>query len=212
MNIIADVKSIFGKAVDLPSPVRAAYLDEACAGNPPLRAEVESLLQAHEDASRFLQDRRPPIGATVDEPIAEQACLDCPELLPEVRRRRQEFYLIDAQVEALLPGLRTDQRADAVGPGLPSAGLPQVPGYEVKAVLGHGGMGVVYRATDRTLGREVAVKVLLARFAFDSGPARRFADEARITAQLQHPGIPPVHEVGSLPDGRPFLSFLGKGS
>src|SRR5262245_63094348 len=37
--------------------------------------------------------------------------------------------------------------------------------------------------------------------------ARRFADEARITAQLQHPAIPPVHEVGTLPDGRPFLAM-----
>src|SRR5262249_29890403 len=44
-------------------------------------------------------------------------------------------------------------------------------------------------------------------FAPDSGIARRFADEARITAQLQHPGIPPVHDLGTLPDGRPFLAM-----
>jgi hypothetical protein len=51
MGTAADVKSIFGKALELPSPVeRAAYLDEACAGNPSLRAEVESLLRAHEQA------------------------------------------------------------------------------------------------------------------------------------------------------------------
>jgi Flp pilus assembly protein TadD len=53
----------------------------------------------------------------------------------------------------------------------------------------------------------VAVKVLQERFAPDSGTARRFADEVRIAAQLQHPGIPPVHDLGALPDGRPFLAM-----
>jgi serine/threonine-protein kinase len=68
-------------------------------------------------------------------------------------------------------------------------------------------MGVVYRATDGVLGREIAVKVLPDRYAPDSEMARRFADEARIASQLQHPGIPPVHDLGTLPDGRPFLAM-----
>jgi hypothetical protein len=65
----------------------------------------------------------------------------------------------------------------------------------------------VYRATDTALGREVAVKVLLKRFTPGSGTAGRFREEARIAAQLQHPGIPPVHDLGTLPDGRPFLAM-----
>jgi hypothetical protein len=73
--------------------------------------------------------------------------------------------------------------------------------------IARGGMGLIYRATDTALGREVAVKVLHERFAPDSGTARRFAAETRITAQLQHPGIPPVHDGGTLPDGRPFLAM-----
>jgi tetratricopeptide (TPR) repeat protein len=68
-------------------------------------------------------------------------------------------------------------------------------------------MGVVYRAGDTVLGREVAVKVLQEQYAPDSGTARRFADEARITGQLQHPNIPAVHDLGVLPDGRPFLAM-----
>jgi eukaryotic-like serine/threonine-protein kinase len=79
--------------------------------------------------------------------------------------------------------------------------------YEMLDEIAHGGMGVIWRATDTTLGREVAVKVLRDKFAPDSGTARRFADEARITAQLQHPAIPPVHDCGALPDGRPFLAM-----
>jgi WD40 repeat protein/serine/threonine protein kinase len=72
MGASAGLKSIFGKAMDLPAPARAVYLDEACAGNPPLRAEVESLLQAHQEASRFLQERSPSLVVTVDDPISER--------------------------------------------------------------------------------------------------------------------------------------------
>jgi tetratricopeptide (TPR) repeat protein len=68
-------------------------------------------------------------------------------------------------------------------------------------------MGVVYRATDTAMGREVAVKVLQEKYAPHSGTARRFADEARITAQLQHPNVPAVHDLGVLPDGRSFLAM-----
>jgi serine/threonine-protein kinase len=73
MSITGDLKSIFGKAMDLPSPARAAYLDEACGGNPSLREEVESLLQALQDASRFLQDRSPTVVATALEPLSDRA-------------------------------------------------------------------------------------------------------------------------------------------
>jgi tetratricopeptide (TPR) repeat protein len=68
-------------------------------------------------------------------------------------------------------------------------------------------MGVVYRATDTVLGREVALKALSERFGPASAAARRFANEARITGQLQHPGIPPVHDLGTLPDGRPVFAM-----
>jgi eukaryotic-like serine/threonine-protein kinase len=76
--------------------------------------------------------------------------------------------------------------------------------YALGDEIARGGMGVVYRAVDTTLGREVAVKVL---GQAASGSAGRFAEEARITAQLQHPAIPPVHDIGTLPDGRPFLAM-----
>jgi tetratricopeptide (TPR) repeat protein len=79
--------------------------------------------------------------------------------------------------------------------------------YALGEEIARGGMGVIHRATDIVLGREVAVKMLQERFTLDSGTARRFAEEAHITAQLQHPGIPPVHDLGTLPDGRPFLAM-----
>ncbi|HEV3263039.1 MAG TPA: serine/threonine-protein kinase, partial [Gemmataceae bacterium] len=79
--------------------------------------------------------------------------------------------------------------------------------YTLGDELARGGMGVVYRATDTVLGREVAVKVLHEKYTSESGAALRFAGEARITGQLQHPSIPPVHDLGTLPDGRPFLAM-----
>src|SRR5205807_9803645 len=79
--------------------------------------------------------------------------------------------------------------------------------YLLGEEIARGGMGVVHRATDTVLGRAVALKVLHQKYAPDSGMARRFADEARITGQLQHPNIPAVHDLGVLPDGRPFLAM-----
>src|SRR5437899_1001557 len=96
-----------------------------------------------------------------------------------------------------------------VGGGNPAAnsgGIPVLDGYELVGEIGRGGMGVVYRARDLVLGRAVAIKVLSDHYSSDSSAARRFVDEARITAQLQHPSIPAVFEVGSLPDGRPYLA------
>ena len=73
--------------------------------------------------------------------------------------------------------------------------------------IARGGMGIVFSARDTVLNRDVAVKVLQERFGPDTAAARRFADEARISGQLQHPGIPPVHDLGVLPDGRAFLAM-----
>jgi serine/threonine protein kinase/cytochrome c-type biogenesis protein CcmH/NrfG len=102
--------------------------------------------------------------------------------------------------------------AGEVTSGLPGRGAnahPPIapPGYELLEPIGSGGMGVVYRARDVSLDRDVAVKLLSDKYAPDSPTARRFLGEARITAQLQHPGIPAVHQVGKLPDGRPFLAM-----
>ncbi len=75
--------------------------------------------------------------------------------------------------------------------------------YELVREIGRGGMGVVYLARDRELEREVALKVLAASLATKEA-GERLRREARIAAGLEHPGIVPVHDVGVLPDGRPF--------
>jgi len=75
--------------------------------------------------------------------------------------------------------------------------------HRVLDLIGRGGMGSVYLAEDRELGREVAVKVLNA--AGSAGDLReRLRQEARILGRLEHPGIVPIHDVGTLADGRLF--------
>ena len=109
------------------------------------------------------------------------------------------------------PAATTDEPLAAAdragGVGIPAGASSPAARYRLGEEIARGGMGVVYRATDAVLGREVAVKVLQEKYAPDSGTARRFADEARITGQLQHPNVPAVHDLGALPDGRPFLAM-----
>ena len=74
----------------------------------------------------------------------------------------------------------------------------------MQAEHGRGGIGVVMRARDRRLGRDVALKQLLQ----DNAAARlRFEREMRITAKLQHPGVVPIHEAGVFDDGRSFCAM-----
>ena len=68
--------------------------------------------------------------------------------------------------------------------------------YDILEEIGRGGMAVVYRARERELDREVAIKVLPAQFVFDESFVERFQREGRIAAQLEHPNVVPIHRVG----------------
>src|SRR5262245_13467575 len=147
-------------------PVTRRQLEEAppMAGNPQVHRMLKEILD---------------LGKT-----PEEVCRDCPELLPEVRQRWQEFQLIDAQVRTLLPGLATGSTDGAAAP--PVAELPQVPGYEVDAVLGRGGMGVVFRARHLRLNHIIALKMTLACAYAGPHERERFQREAEAAAGLCH--------------------------
>ena len=76
--------------------------------------------------------------------------------------------------------------------------------FRREALLGAGGMGEVYRVEDTRLGRAAAMKVLLGGMNRE-GLVARFLREARITAQLDHPGIPPIFEAGTTTTGEPYI-------
>ncbi len=91
---------------------------------------------------------------------------------------------------------------------LRGSSVPDLSGtrYELRELIARGGMGVVYAAEDEKLNRRVALKVLDSPA---SAPelAQRLLREAKILAQLEHPGIVPVHDVGTLPDGCVFYTM-----
>jgi len=89
-------------------------------------------------------------------------------------------------------------------PRLPLTSGTKLGEYEVKSMLGSGGMGEVYRARDSRLGRDVAIKVLPSLFTADSERLRRFEQEARAAAALNHPNILAVFQMGTY-EGAPYL-------
>jgi serine/threonine-protein kinase len=86
-----------------------------------------------------------------------------------------------ASIEELTPG-------DRIGP------------YEIRGLIGQGGMGAVYRAKDPALGRDVAIKVLTHGFAREASALRRFQREAKLLASLNHPNIAVIHDLVEIED------------
>ncbi len=84
--------------------------------------------------------------------------------------------------------------------------LPELPGYEVKSILGRGGMGVVYRARQVSLNRSVALKMILSGVGSSPETQKRFATEAAIVAKLQHPHIVQIYEYGTA-HGQPYVAL-----
>jgi serine/threonine-protein kinase len=93
--------------------------------------------------------------------------------------------------------------------GLSLAAAPETEAarYAMGETLGEGGMGKVVAAVDLRIGRPVALKTLREAHRGSAAASRAFVDEARITGQLEHPNIIPIHELGVLPDGQPFYSM-----
>jgi serine/threonine-protein kinase len=128
---------------------------------------------------------------------------DHPDLAGPLRACLKVMHLAAGLSEATCPAA-----ARAGGEAAPDA--PEGIGggrYRVLGEIARGGMGVVLRARDVDLGRDLALKVLQARHRDDPGVIGRFVEEARIGGRLQHPGIVPVHELDTLADRRPFFTM-----
>jgi tetratricopeptide (TPR) repeat protein len=89
-----------------------------------------------------------------------------------------------------------------------SAEMPRTPArYQLIGEIARGGMGVVLKGRDPDLGRDLAVKVLRAELAGKPAAEQRFAEEAQVGGQLQHPGLVPVYDLGRFADGRPYFAM-----
>jgi tetratricopeptide (TPR) repeat protein len=151
-------------------------------GDPRVRGLVEEILETH---------RAP-----------EEVCQACPELLPEVLNRLGRLRELEAQVDSWFP--IPGSIAGSFEP--PDGRIPQISGYEIQAILGRGGMGIVYKARHLRLSRVVALKMLQAGAYAGAHERARFQREAQVVAGLRHANIVQVYDVGDH-DGCPFFTM-----
>ena len=134
-----------------------------------------------------------------------------PSLARVVTRALQKDPLKRYQkVEELLADLRGVDPDEPVDAAAPEGEPRQIDRYQILERVGRGGMGVVYRARDPVLDRDVAIKSMLVDFGVDQDARGRFQQEARAAARLQHPNIVTIYEFGEQDDS-PYLimEFLG---
>lgn len=105
------------------------------------------------------------------------------------------------------PSLDDFSEANESGERLRRQQFLQIPGYKIHHKIGSGGMATVYRASQRSLDRDVAIKVLKWEFDDDDQLVQRFKKEGRILAQLLHTNIVTIYDVGISEDKKLFISI-----
>jgi serine/threonine protein kinase len=125
----------------------------------------------------------------------EPHCRAHPRLADRLRRMHADWLRLERALGPLRPAVAEER-------------------YEVGACIARGGMGTVFRAYDRHLRRELAMKVMRGgesagstKVSIDPRSLSRFLDEARVTGQVQHPGIPAVYDLGVDASGRVFFTM-----
>ena len=147
----------------------------------------------------------------------EAFCAEHASLAPKLRRLHERWQALSGALDAIAGGSEGSPPTDPSGSTTDSAAelaarlRPAEPArYVVRGEVARGGMGAILKVFDAELRRNLAMKVLLGserRARLDPRALARFLDEAQITAQLEHPGILPVYEMGLDPEGRVYFTM-----
>jgi WD40 repeat protein len=182
-------ETVFAAALQKSNPAeRAAYLEEACAGDPALRQQVEALLKAHAADEQFLAVPAAAQVAAASRPTGEATEeIDAPLPIHQADAERPT-----AEKRQLAQG---DQSLAFLAPSQKPGSLGRLDHYEVLEVVGTGGMGVVLRAFDEKLHRVAAIKVLAPQMAANGTARKRFVREAQAAAAVAHDHVVAIHAV-----------------
>jgi serine/threonine protein kinase/tetratricopeptide (TPR) repeat protein len=179
-------RTIFMTALEKNNPAeRAAYLGEACAGDPTLRQRVEALLKSHDDAGSFLEA---PIGEQMSD---HTEAADAAPGANADKSGETQAEPVGRVSNPSHPSLELDFLVPSSKPG----SLGRLDHYEISEVIGRGGMGVVLKAFDEVLQRVVAVKVLAPQLATNATARKRFIREAQAGAAVCHDHVVTIHAV-----------------
>ncbi|MET0625877.1 MAG: serine/threonine-protein kinase [Pyrinomonadaceae bacterium] len=190
------VDELFERALDLESAERETFLDAACAGDTPLRREVEQMLRFDARAEDFIETPVFGVAAALIGALPEAA------------------HTPPAGVAGASPsGARTPRTPPRGSQSLPSIDESRfVPGdvlagrYRIAGLLGRGGMGEVYRADDLKLKQPVALKFLPESLSADGASLARFYQEVSVARQISHRHVCRVYDIGDA-EGYHFISM-----
>ena len=163
---------------------RQAFLDEVCADDVDLRARVEALLQSHESAGSFLEV--PIVGSPTRDASKGQ------EQTAEISKSNAVLE-DDDESEA------DEISLSFLGPATKPGSIGRLGHYEIISILGQGAFGIVFKAFDEKLHRQVAIKVMNPELAATSPPRKRFLREARAAAAVRHENVVQVYSVEEQP-------------
>jgi WD40 repeat protein len=206
-----DIKAIFFEALDRATGAdRAAYLDQACAGSPDVRARVEALLAAISQAGSFLEtpalawEASREAGAGADSPTLADEAVSVPRDAPAGIEATADHHGPEPIAEG--PGTRTGF-AEFSAPSIPT----RLGDFELLRRLGQGAMGVVFEARQVSLNRPVAVKMIRAGLFAGEADLGRFRIEVEAVAHLDHSRIVPIYGVWEDRDCHYFSMKLIRG-
>ena len=167
--------------------------------SPELAARVDSQCDRFEEAWRATREGSaiPSISSFLEGWIGAERAVLARELAAIDRAYQQRFQLTLGLADERSRGA-TLHSGEADPNGYPPWRGPDVPGLELKELLGAGGMGVVYRARQASLDRDVAVKFMREAQFEGSRPRERFLREARAVARLEHPNLVRLYEFGEI--------------